>query len=247
MEMMKRSVLVVSLILVVALGATACYFPGLNSVRGNGRVVEENRDVHGFEGISLGGIGDLHIEVGSSEGLRIVAEENLMRHIESDVRGDILHIKTRTGVNLRPTESIDYYLTVTNLQSITLSGLGRIDAPALEATAFEVDISGAGDIQIAELNADRLDVAISGLGGLDIDGGYAERQHITISGSGNCTTRELESQEANVRISGLGSATVWASDRLDAAISGSGSVRYVGNPQISQSISGLGSVRPASE
>jgi len=238
---------VAGLILLVALSATACYLPGLGSTRGNGRVVEEDREVRDFDAVALGGIGDLHIEVGDREELRIVAEENLLRYIETHVRGGTLHIETRAGINLRPTESIDYYLTVTDLQGIDVSGLGHVDAPALEARSFRVEISGAGNIEMDELNADRLDVAVSGLGSLDIDGGYVERQDIDISGSGSYSAKRLESRDATVEISGLGSATVWATDRLDAEISGSGSVHYVGSPNINQSVSGLGSVRPADE
>jgi len=245
--MLKRVFLAVSLILVVALSATACYFPGFSNVRGNGNVIEQERDVRGFSEVALGGFGDLHIVLGEREELVIVAEENLLRYIETDVRGDALHIDTRRGVSINPSKSIDYYLTVTELSGVRVSGLGQIKAPALDARSFRVEISGAGDVEIDALNADRLDVAISGLGGLDIGGGFVERQSVDISGSGNYDARRMESLEADVAISGLGSMTVWASEQLDAAISGSGSITYVGSPSISQSVSGLGRVKPAAD
>jgi len=245
--MAKRAFLVVSLLVVVALSATACYIPGFNNVRGNGDVVEEERNVRDFSAVALGGFGDLHIELGEREELVIVAEENLLRYIETDVRGNTLQIDTRRGVGLTPTEPIEYYLTVTDLTAVDVSGLGHIDIPALDTRSFDVTISGAGDVVIDELNADRLDVVISGLGGLDIDGGFVERQSVDISGSGSYSARRMESLEADVAISGLGSMTIWASEKLDATISGSGSVNYVGRPSINQSVSGLGRVKAESD
>lgn len=232
------SLLIVTLACSVSIGNI-----GLRSVRGSGEVVTEERDVREFRKVILSGIGQLKIETGETQDLRIEAEDNLLEYIETEVSGDTLTIGISERTNLRPTEPINYYLTVTELDTIEVSGAGSIDAPDLEADRFSVSLSGAGGIEINSLVADRLDVVISGLGNLTINGGEVSEQRIEISGSGNYNAREMGSLEADINLSGLGNATVWVTQFLNVEISGAGSVNYVGTPRISSDVSGLGSLK----
>jgi len=244
---MKKQYLLIVVLLVMALSTLACGVTvdgvDLNSVRGSGTVVTEERQVSGFERVELSGIGALVIEVGSEETLVIEAEDNLLEYIETTVRGDTLEIGSRERTNLQPTEPISYYLTVKSLDSISVSGLGNVVVPGLEATRFSVDISGAGDVNLESLHAERLDISISGLGSLGIDAGQVREQSIDLSGSGGYNGRNLESADAEIYVSGLGSASVWATENLFVNISGSGSVRYAGDPSVDMDISGLGSLK----
>jgi hypothetical protein len=250
---MRRRGLVVLAVLTLMASSLACSFcfsipvPGLQAVRGSGDVVEETRDVSGFTGVSLETIGDLYIEVGEQEGLLIEAEESLIPYIETEVQNDVLEIGTASGVNLRPSEPIRFYLTVEELDSIKLAGSGDIEAPDLEAGRFSVTISGSGEVDMGDLYADSLEIAISGSGDLEISGGEVEDQEISISGSGGYDARDMQSAEARLHISGSGSAVVWVSERLDASISGSGTVRYVGSPAVEVRASGSGSVEQIGE
>ena len=51
----------------------------------------------------------------------------------------------------------------------------------------------------------------------------------------------------SAQISGLGSATVWATETLDASISGAGNIEYYGDPQVTKQVSGLGNVEGKGE
>jgi len=215
---------------------------GGRTVRGSGNVTTEQRAVDNFSSIELASLGKLVIELGDQEALRVEAEENLLEYIETEVRGRTLEIGSRRGINLNPSEPIYFYLTVVSLDSISVSGLGDVEAPDLESDNFSIEISGGGNVNIDSLQARRLRATISGLGSLDIDAGQVNDQDIEISGAGDYNAGEVESLTAEVDISGLGSATLRVSDQLDTHISGSGSVRYHGDPDVSKNISGLGSV-----
>ncbi len=215
---------------------------GGRTVRGSGTLVTEERSVGSFNSLELSSIGKLVIELGDQEALRVEAEENLLEYIETDVRGRTLEIGSRRGVSLNPTKSINFYLTVVSLDSISISGLGDVVAPDLEADTFSIEISGGGNLNIDSLEARRLRVSISGLGSLDIDAGQVVDQDIEISGAGDYNAGAMESRGAEVNISGLGSTTLRVSDHLDANISGSGSVRYYGDPDVEKNVSGLGRV-----
>lgn len=58
---------------------------GCAVVRGSGNVVTEQRQVSGFNCIDLSGSGKLIIAQGSSEGLTIEAEDNIIGRIETSV------------------------------------------------------------------------------------------------------------------------------------------------------------------
>jgi hypothetical protein len=232
------------------------------TVGGSGNVVVEEREVSDFSAVELAGWGNLYVEVGETEALRIEGEDNLLEYIETEVRDGVLTIRHRQRVVLRPTSAIEYFLTVTELEAIkvvgagdinvprlsgprfavTISGAGNVDIDGLEVERVEVDISGAGNTDVGDLVADALEVRMAGLGDLRIDNGEVQTQQITVSGGGNYHARGLQSAEAEVRLSGLGNAMVRVSERLVVNISGAGSVRYLGSPSVEQSVSGLGRV-----
>jgi hypothetical protein len=179
--MMKQRIGLAVVVSVMALSILACQVGGFTRVRGSGNIVEEGREVSGFTGVALAGIGELTIEVGERESLRIEAEDNLMTYLETEVRNGMLEIGVQDGVNLNSTRPVRFYLTVKELDTIVLSGSGDIKAPDLEAERFSVTISGSGDVEMGDLSADTLDVVISGSGNLDIAGGRVGEQDITIS------------------------------------------------------------------
>ncbi len=210
------------------------------TVRGNGNVVEESRSIESFSRLDFQGIGNIYVSYGEKESLTIEAEENLIPYLETFTRGDTLVIKVESGRNINPTAPVDFYLTITSLESVEVSGLGNIELPEMEAERFSIEISGAGDIEIEAMVADSFEAQMSGLGNLEIDGGEVVSQDVRISGSGKYNARRMDSQDANIEISGLGSATVSVSEYLDVSISGAGDVEYYGDPEIDRSISGLG-------
>jgi hypothetical protein len=241
---MKKQTTLLLIVIALVLSSVACSTTSFSvrTIRGNGDVVEESRDVSSFDEIQLSGIGNLYIEYGDDESLVIEAEENLMRYIETDVTGRKLVIGFDDDNSYQPTEDIDFYLTVVELDGVAISGLGSVNLPEVDTDRFEIKISGAGDVSIDALYAERLEVELSGLGDVDIDGGEVNFQDVRISGSGSYSARRLESSEADVHVSGLGSATVTVEDYLDARISGAGDINYYGSPEIDVDISGLGSL-----
>ena len=274
---MKKRVWMVLVMLAVALSTLGCvcggidfgtiHLGGVKAVRGSGRVVEKERQVSGFTGVELATLGNLIIELGDEEQLRIEAEDNLLQYIETEVHIGALEIGHRPKVTLVPTESIYFYLTVKELDTISVSGAGNVKVPDLEVGEFSLNISGAGDVDmedlstdvlevnisgggnvdIEDLNADVLKVNISGAGDLYIGGGEVTKQEITISGAGNYKARGLESAEADVHVPGFGSATIRVRDHLEVKISGAGSVKYVGSPTVEEEVSGVGNIEQIGE
>jgi len=192
------------------------------TIRGSGDVVEQTRAVSGITGVNLATLGHLTIEVGNTESLRIEAEDNLMEYLETEVRNGSLRIGTQEDVRLDPTKPVNYYLTVTGLDTIVISSSGDIEMGELEADVLEVDISSSGD--------------------LDIASGQVKAQNVTISSSGNYTAEDLVSTEAEVRLNSSGSATIWVLDFLKANLNSSGDLRYRGDPTVDATTNSSGEV-----
>jgi hypothetical protein len=243
---MRRGMWIALLLAALVLAAAGCL--GYKTVLGSGRVAEETREVSGFSEVDLATVGTLFIERGEQASLHIEGDDNLFRYLETRVRGNTLQIGSRDRVSLVPMEPLYYTLTVTDLESVVLSGLGGIQIrETLDVPKLSVRISGGGSVEVEDLRADRLNVEITGLGDLYVDEGQVGAQDVLIGGGGNYRARGLESDKAAIRVTGLGSATVRVRDELDVTITGGGSVRYIGSPSVSQTVTGLGRVEQIRE
>jgi hypothetical protein len=229
--MSKRTLFLFGLVIVLL---SAC-----NVVRGSGNVETETREVRGFDQVSLSGQGEIILTQGEREALEIEAEDNIIEVIETEVRGDTLHIGTRNNTLLQPTEPVRFYLTMDQIDGLEVSGSGDITADSVDADHLTMEISGSGNMNIDSLIADSLEVDISGSGHVEAEGRVPD-QEIEISGSGNYEAADLEGETVDVKVSGSGEATVWANEALNVDISGSGQVNYYGNPAVNQDISGSG-------
>jgi hypothetical protein len=242
-----RSVLLVAALLLALVGCAAALSgcagdTGGGGVSGSGRVTSEDRPVTGVTSVALGTRGDLTIQIGAQESLRVEAEDNLLQYLKTTVSGGRLTIDEASGTDLRPTKPIHYVLTVKSLDSIETSSSGNVTAPALTAAHFAVAISGLGSVHLAALQADSLEVRLSSSGGLTIDGGRVGSQTIRLPSSGRYDAPNMASRSATVDLSSSGSATIWVTDRILGSVSSSGGLKYYGSPKVSVDLTSGGRV-----
>jgi len=179
-------------ILIISVLVSGCIFPvKYTQVFGSRNIVTEPRHVFGFDSVELSGIGTLIVEQGSKESLTVTAEDNILKHLNSDVHRGNLRLGVEDLVSIEPTKEIVYHLTVKNLRRIELSGLGNVEIEALNTSGMEIDVSGSGNVYIGDLQAESLHLDISGLGNVEI-GGDVEDQRIGLSGAGNYNAENLK-------------------------------------------------------
>ena len=216
-------------------------FNSQDKIAGSGKVVEEDRVIKDFSEITLSGMGNLILEQGDAEGLKIQAEDNLIQYIKVEVNKGKLEIGIQPGVSISPTKPINYHLKIKTLEAINLTGNGTIESPGVVARKLSIDMSGSGHIKILDVETGSIVTKLSGSGDVEL-GGKAQSQDTTIEGAGNFHGSELQCGTGKVNIPGSGSAFVKVLDRMEVNISGSGAVHYKGNPEIKQNISGAGQV-----
>lgn len=233
------------LLLALGLGAfalTACdVHPGpTQAIQGSGTARTETRKVQGFDRVALAGPGTLTIDQGSSEGLTITADDNVLSNLRSDVSGGTLQLGPRPNTEIRAS-TIHYRLQAIRLDTISLDGAAGVEAGRLRADQFDLRADGSGSVEVVGLQVSQLKISIAGSSLVNMSG-QATDQTITMSGSGRYRADDLRSQRASVQMTGSGLCTLRVSDRLDVSISGSGHVTYVGSPTVQTHVTGSGGV-----
>jgi len=238
--------------------------PGIE-VRGSGDPIAQDRPIRGVHRVDLAMQGTLHIEFGETEGLEVVAEENLQEYIEAEVVGGTLTIRTPSGIILSETEPIEFHLTVVQLNSLQTASSGSIEAAGFEADRIRLAVSSSGSLHTGALQCDNLDIEVSSSGDLSVDslqagsvevdlsssgnvhigGGTVQRQDLTLTSSGEYSAPDLASREATLELRSNGRATIRVAELLTADLSSSGDVYYIGEPRLEVESSSSGGVYPA--
>ena len=248
-----RNITKLFLVLIVIFAVTsACIVPfSPRLIEGSGNIIVEDRKVSGFDNILVYGAGKVIVSQGNSESLSVETDDNLMKYIKTEVKGNTLEIgftdstlfsSRRGGAALDPSDGFIFRVSVIDLEGISVSGAAKFEVEKLKTDQLDISLSGAGDVTVDDLNATRLDVDISGAGDIELTG-KVEVQNVVLSGFGRYQASDMESQEAAVTISGAGGAEVWVTETLDVTISGAGDVKYYGSPTVNPEISGVGRIQ----
>ncbi len=193
----------------------------METVRGSGNVITEEREVSGFTAVSLQGVGELVIDQTGRESLTITADDNLLPYIETQVRGGKLIISIQDNVLFNNVTGLTYHVTVNTIESIELDGAGNIQVSDLDNDDWRVTLAGTGNITVA---------------------GQVDTQTVQIDGAGAYTADELASRETIIEQNGAG-MVVQVSEQLTSALMAweCGNI-YAIRPS-PKSINGLGTVR----
>jgi hypothetical protein len=232
------------MLFVVAISNFALAYSGNLSIESTQNIVDENRTVAGFSGVSSAGNYNVYITMGTSESLRLEGKAEIISEIETKIENGILKISRKKMLNKKTwknTERVDIYIEAKTLHSLTVVGSGDIQVTGLvNANKLTNTISGSGFISL-DMNAKNYVALISGSGEIKASG-KSENTSITIAGSGDFEGANLNSEFANVKVSGSGDIALTVNKNLDALVSGSGDIKYGGNPSVKYSKSGSGNI-----
>lgn len=189
----------------------------------SGRVVTEERDVGGFSGIELSHVGRLHVVHGPAEALSVSVNEDLLPHLDLGVRGGVLQLGLRSGINVSGNIHLEYRVTARQLEELRVSGASTAEVRGVDARRFRVEISGASSV-VAQ--------------------GHADRQELLISGASSYAAEGLPTLMTRVTMSGASNAIVNVADLLEGSLSGASRVVYIGRPAVDVRTTGGSTVRP---
>jgi hypothetical protein len=215
------------------------------TVKGDGQLKTETREVGDFTSLSSRGSMDVEISYGPSNTITIEADENLLPYIETKVENGKLTIMPKKNVNLKSKSKMTVHVSMTKINSLQLSGSGNVHGKGAFSNddKTEISVSGSGDLKLAFDKFSDLDLAVSGSGNITLEGRATNRITARVSGSGNIDCSDIRSNDVDAKISGSGNVKVYAQNSIDAKISGSGNIFYKGDAQkISSKVAGSGKV-----
>lgn len=216
--------------------------PGCATALSTGPTVTEERDTRAVTAVVLETSGDLVVTLGDTPRLEIVAGEDVVDALTSEVEGDTLTLGTAAGSRVRG--SIQYQLTTPVLSSVSVRGSGTVLADLSGSTETAIEVEGSGQVDASNIRSGSTTVQIDGSGQVTV-GGSATSQVVTIGGAGRYRGFGLESTDARVAVEGSGSAEVEVTGTLEATVDGSGSIDYRGGPQVRPSVTGSGTIAAA--
>jgi hypothetical protein len=202
---------------------TALIFSGCNhwrGIRGSGDISEEYRDIEEFSKLEVSGAFTVNLLVGDDPSLKISADDNLLKHIKTTVRGDRLIIETRKNINA--SEAIVIDVSTPFLNRVDASGANKVKVKGIDSDNFSVDISGANTVELE---------------------GRTDKFYADMSGATKLYAGELKAERVKVDCSGASKAEVYASESLDADASGASKISFTGDARdVRTDVSGVGRV-----
>lgn len=230
------------LLAVASLSLVSCRFGMGKKIRGNGNVTTTTRTPGDFRKVEQKGSFDLILKSGSTASISIEAEENIAAHIETNLSGDRLEIRTEEGFRLAPKHDIKIVVTAPAYEEIVSNGSGNTTSEGLlsDSTGIKISTRGSGDISL-QVQAPEVHAESFGSGNLQLKGQTRDFS-LETAGSGDLTADELQAENVTIEINGSGNAKVNASKSLDVSVRGSGDVSYKGNPSLKTDIKGSGSL-----
>jgi len=187
---------------------------------GSGDTISEFRYVDFFNEVSSEGTFNVTITKSDEQTVEIIADNNIMQRIRTDViNGKLkLHLADGSYNNVH----LEAHITVLDLKAVENSGAGNMHIyNNNDEETFKAINSGSASIYL-EGSCDYLD--------------------ILNEGSGSILGYNMLAENCNIKIEGSGDVEVNCESNLDIRIEGSGVVYYRGNPSINTDISGSGEI-----
>jgi hypothetical protein len=215
---------------------SACHF---RCVHGSGNQVSENRKVGEFTRVSISGGYKVILKQDSSYGIKITADDNLLKYIKIELQGDKLKIYSKR--NLCSNGPMLINIGIGNLEELKASGGIEIESDGqIKAKDIAFDFSGATKLHMDLIATN---VTTSGSGSTEINlKGQADSYNIGSSGSGTVNALDFTVGTCEIETSGMGESNVNVLHALNIHSSGSSSVKYKGSPTITNDKSGSSSI-----
>jgi len=220
----------------------SCEYMDAQTVKGSGSITTQTIDMDHISSLGLGISANVYIRQGSKQSIEIKGQQNIIDLINKKSRGSSWNIEFKRGVRIKSYEAIKIYVTLTELENLSLGGSGSFygENKFTKVQELGLSIGGSGDIEL-DVDASDISCSIGGSGEIDLKGS-ADEISISIGGSGDVNAIDLSVKNCSISSAGSGNVDINVSDNLDVSLVGSGDVKYKGKPKIKSSIVGSGDI-----
>ncbi len=221
---MKRIIYILTGIF-LALGISSCIFTP--TIKGNGNVVEQERNLSDFDEIKVSRGMNVYITQGNETKVVIKADENLLEVIETEVVGDVLEVKATS--NIRNAKEKNVFVTLPEVESIKASaGSNVYSENEISSKSLDISASAGSNLHLS-IKTGEVSVRASAGSNINLEG-EAESFYGKASAGSNIKAGELQTSSTEAKASA--GANIWIStkNKLQANASSGGNVFYTGDP-----------------
>jgi hypothetical protein len=197
------------------------------SIKGNGDVQQEERNVDNFNEIKASRGVNVYLSQGEETRVLVRADENLLDVIETEVIGDELII--RSTARVRNAESFKVFVTSPEYESIKSSaGSNVYSETEIVSDNLKVSASSGANITL-EINSRDLEVSASSGSNVRLEGLARECSAHASSGA-NIKAEDLKTKNAELKVSSGANTWISVDNDLKAEASSGGNIFYGGEP-----------------
>ncbi len=201
------------------------------TINGNGIVTQKTYQTGSFDKISVDGVINTELVQGDKESVTIETDDNLHTYLKPAVKDNTLSIEFSEGKTLSNATTMKMTITVKDLKSIELKGVGNLKTSGmLKLDKLSIESAGVGNIKL-EVDLNYLNIDVSAVGNVKLKGKCKEAA-IVINSVGNLTADELETEKMTLKCTGIGNAKVFVTEEIVPELSGSGNIICSGNPSV---------------
>lgn len=210
-------------------------------IKGNGNVTTEMRSLSFFDELSASSGIDVIYNKGE-QSVKVIADENLIDLIITEVKGGKLIIKRKNNTNIKWSKKMEVHVTAQNLHDISISsGADFVAKDELNSKNFTLTTSSGGDADVV-VTANEANITASSGADISVKGSANEATLNTSSGA-DIDGFSFVVKNCKASASSAGDISVTVSNSLVASASSGGDVTYKGNPSsVDQSSSSGGDV-----
>jgi hypothetical protein len=194
----------------------------------------QTRTVRDFNAVKVSTGVQLYLSMDDRQAVRIVANDEIISDVVTEVKDNILHIYVRTNnvfklFNRGNRNTVKAYVTATELNRLDASSGANIRSEnTLKGNTLVLDLSSGGGMT---LDLVYKDIKMEGSSGANAKlSGRAKTFHVSASSGSNIDARNLDAVNCEARASSGANISMVATGEISARSSSGGSIRYAGNP-----------------
>lgn len=200
-----------------------------------GKIVTTERFIPSYHSLEISDHIDVYITYGTEQSIQVKAGENLLQHIETNVKNGVLEISNENRCNWVRSfkKKVEVFITTNVLREIKIYGSGEIVfTNELKSDQLLVNLFDASGNIFLNVNAPLVELKThTGTGSIYTQGSCDELV-LFMGANGIIDAFALKSDKALAVNENTGLLRVNALNELKAVISGSGNIEYTGSPSI---------------
>jgi hypothetical protein len=184
---------------------TGCYIDGdLDNpnkvIEGSGPVVTKTLNLKSFHRIENTGVADVYVTLGNSQSVVLKAQQNIIDVLAYEVFNNTLRIGFTDNISIKNTPEIRFDIVIEEISDIGLIGAGYFELSGDFQDDLSISLIGVGQVDAYDLEVGRCTILSSGVGDCKVN--VRDELNVTITGVGSIYYKGTPS--INPEITGIG-------------------------------------------